>query len=88
MRHYDQIAELLRARVHEILAEEGFVERPGDDDSLVDSGLIDSLSVVEIAVFMESEFGVDFSVVYFDINHFETIATMVRFVEQTLGRAQ
>ena len=32
----------------------------GDDDGLVDSGLIDSLAILEIVAFLESEFGVSF----------------------------
>jgi acyl carrier protein len=32
----------------------------GDDDGLVDSGLIDSLAVLEIVAFLESEFGLSF----------------------------
>lgn len=32
----------------------------GDDDGLVDSGLIDSLAVLEIVAFLENEFGLSF----------------------------
>lgn len=32
----------------------------GDDDGLVDSGLIDSLAVLEIVAFLENEFGMSF----------------------------
>jgi acyl carrier protein len=32
----------------------------GDDDGLVDSGLIDSLAVLEIVAFLETEFGLNF----------------------------
>jgi len=32
----------------------------GDDDGLVDSGLIDSLAMLEIVAFLESEFGLSF----------------------------
>ena len=32
----------------------------GDDDALVDSGLIDSLAVLEIVAFLESEFSLSF----------------------------
>ena len=86
MTRYDEIAEQIRHKVFEILANEGVEEMPGDDDSLVDSGLLDSLAVVNIAVFMESTFGVDFSIVYFDVNRFESIATMVRLVESSDGK--
>jgi acyl carrier protein len=33
----------------------------GDDDGLVDSGLIDSLAMLEIVAFLESEFGLSFN---------------------------
>jgi acyl carrier protein len=32
----------------------------GDDDGLVDSGLIDSLAMLEIVAFLEGEFGLSF----------------------------
>ena len=36
------------------------LEGIGDDDGLIDSGLIDSLAVLEIVAFLESEFGLSF----------------------------
>lgn len=84
MKNYEALADRLRSRIFEVLSAEGVEAMPGDDDSLVDSGLLDSLAVVGIAVFMEAEFGLDFSIVYFDVTNFESISTMARFVESSL----
>ncbi|MDH3997282.1 MAG: acyl carrier protein [Desulfuromonadales bacterium] len=87
MMGYDEIIGPLRQKVFEVLVNEGIDQMPGDEDSLVDSGIIDSLAVVAIAVYLETEYGIDFSVVLFDVNHFESIATMARFVESVAGKA-
>jgi acyl carrier protein len=37
---------------------EGKVERLGDDENLIDQGLIDSVSILELIAFIEREFSV------------------------------
>ena len=59
-------AERTRARAA-LLGFLGTISRPdrqladiGDDDGLVDSGFIDSLAMLEIVAFLETEFGLSF----------------------------
>lgn len=76
----------IRTKIHDyvrsLLAEQGITTDPGPNDPLVGSGLLDSLSVVQTVVFMEKEFGVDFSDIYFDQDIFNTINEMVAFVRE------
>ena len=58
----------------------------GVDDSLLDSGIIDSMGTLEIVQFLED----DFSIVVEDeemvADHFESIASIARFVESKSSR--
>ena len=65
--------EKIRAFVRAMLEDRGEDPQVTDEDSLVLSGLLESLAVMEIVVFMEGEFGVDFSEGEFDQNKFDTI---------------
>lgn len=52
----------------------------GDNDPLVTSGILGSLRIVELATWMEQEFGLNFGKIGFNIYDFETISDMVRLV--------
>ena len=62
------MTEAERTRARTALVEFlGTISRPdrqltdiGDDDGLVDSGFIDSLAMLEIVAFLETEFGLSF----------------------------
>jgi len=77
--------EAHRARLLEFL---DTIRRPdvpltsiGDDEHLVASGLIDSLAVLEIIVFLEAEFGVDFTVTGVEPDRLTTIPAILDLVE-------
>lgn len=59
------VAELLRRKGHEL----DF----GDGDPLVSSGLLDSVDVLEIVTYLETQHGVDFAVQPFDPDDFDTV---------------
>jgi acyl carrier protein len=71
----------LRQFISNLAKDHGHLEAINDDEPLILSGLLDSLAVVHIAVFMEEQFGIDFSNIYFDQDDFDTIDRMVSFVE-------
>jgi acyl carrier protein len=77
-----EIRETIRNYVLEILVEEGYGEDVLKDDSLVTSGVFSSLTVVDIASFMEKTYGLDFSKIYFDSKDFESIDNMVTLIEK------
>lgn len=59
--------------INELLKENNFNRPIGLDDSLFLSGLLDSLNMTCLIVFLETEFDVDFSVVGFDVEEIDTI---------------
>ncbi len=57
------------------------VESLGVDDNLVQSGLIDSLAVVQIALYLENTYGIDFSTRGFDPEQLATLANILQLIE-------
>ena len=53
-----------------------------DTDSLVGSGRLDSLSVVKLVTFLESDFAVDFSEVKFDPQRLDSVAGIAAVVDE------
>jgi acyl carrier protein len=56
-----------------------------DEDSLLEQGTVDSLGVLEIVGFLEKQFGFTLSDDEMVADHFDSIASMARFVRQKLG---
>ena len=52
-----------------------------DDDSLLEEGLIDSLGVLEVVAFLESQFSILLSDEEMLSDNFETISTLSAFVD-------
>ena len=67
--------------IHKLLNEHGYVEEVSSSNSLILSGLLDSLAVIHIVVFLEEQFGIDFSEVYFDQTSFDSIDQITNFVQ-------
>ncbi len=53
----------------------------GVDDSLLDSGLLDSIGIFEMVTFLEETFGVKVDDEAIVPEHFETIALIATFVD-------
>lgn len=73
--------EKLRNFMKELLAEYGETSDFSDDASLLISGIIDSLAVLRIVVFLEQEFGLDLSDQGFDQNDFDSVASIMRLID-------
>lgn len=52
----------------------------GMHDSLLESGIIDSLGTLEVVLFLETEFGVVVTDEEMVADHFETVFSITRFV--------
>jgi acyl carrier protein len=52
-----------------------------DDDSLLGTGIIDSMGVMELIVFVESEFELTVGDAEVTKDNFDSVATIARFVE-------
>jgi acyl carrier protein len=60
------------------------IDSVGLDENLVASGLIDSLAVIEIVVFLENNYGIDFAGSGFDPDRLATIGSILDLIEETL----
>ena len=58
------------------------VERLGDDEGLVASGLIDSLALVQIVVYLEDTYGIDFGERGFDPDRLASTASILDLIEE------
>ncbi|WAC08174.1 MAG: phosphopantetheine-binding protein [Thermodesulfobacteriota bacterium] len=58
------------------------VDRLGDTDELIASGLIDSLAILEIVLYLEQTYGIDFSVLGIDRDEFSTIGNILDLIER------
>lgn len=57
------------------------IESVGLDESLVTSGLIDSLAIIEIVMFLEKNYGIDFAASGLDPDRLATINGILGVIE-------
>lgn len=50
-------------------------------DSLIESGRLASINIIEIIALLEAEYDIDFSEVSFDLDNFETIDLLLELVD-------
>ena len=67
--------------IDKLLKEHGHTGEVGSSESLILSGLLDSLAVIHIVVFLEEQFGIDFADIYFDQASFNSIDQIMDFVQ-------
>ncbi len=56
-----------------------------DDDPLLSSGLLDSLAIVKLLGFIDTEFGVTVEDADFDPDNFESISTIGTLIDRMRG---
>lgn len=76
-----QKREKLRRFIGDILIRKGDNKPFADDDSLLLTGRIDSLNVLEIVTFMEKELQFNLSEQAFDPGYYDSIDSMVKLIE-------
>jgi acyl carrier protein len=72
--------EEIRDFVRELLERKGEHGALSDGESLITSGRLDSVDVLEIVTFTETRYGLDFASRPFDPGDFDTIASIVALV--------
>jgi acyl carrier protein len=75
----EPIAEVRRI-VTGIMRERGLLSPNGDDESLFASGKLDSMMAVELILRLETEFGIDFSRLDFDISLIDSVNAITALV--------
>ncbi|MGE0101421.1 MAG: acyl carrier protein [Blastocatellales bacterium] len=73
----DQIIRLLAERVH--------IETPSVDTDLMEAGLLDSLSLVELMTGLEEQFDVRISFDEIEIDNFSSVSRIVEFLNSRLA---
>jgi acyl carrier protein len=79
-----------RAEIHEFVQE--LLTQSGDDqpltdqDSLLLSGRLQSIDAVEIVVFLEENFGLDFAQIGFDRDQIDSIDAIYSLVQTTASQ--
>jgi acyl carrier protein len=79
--------DALAVRVQAILARRLGVALPGPDADLIDGGLIDSLTLVELLFELEREFELQFSLDDLDVETFRSVDRIAAFVRAQRSRS-
>ncbi len=58
------------------------LERLGEDEPLIDSGIVDSLGVLRILAFLDETFGIDLSSDEIRLENFKNVRTICQMIEQ------
>jgi acyl carrier protein len=77
----------IRNFVRELLARKGDTAPIADDASLLLSGRLQSVEAIELAVFLEEKFGVDFAKLGFDQEMIDTVDAISALVQGSVRRA-
>jgi len=78
----------LRQRVHEFFRSSFYAPRDlREDESLLESGVVDSTGVLEIVAFLESELGIEVPDEEILPQNFETIGRICDYIERKLADA-
>lgn len=72
-------------RLTKLFLEQMNVEVPSVETDLLETGVLDSLRLVELLMHLETEFGVVVSVEDLEIDHFRSIARIADFVSRYDG---
>jgi len=59
------------------------VDSVGIDERLVASGLVDSLAIMQIVVYLEETYGIDFAASGFDPDRLSTMGDIVDLIEES-----
>ena len=76
----EDIQEIITRFVSEMLLERGITATPSPDTSLIDSGLIDSTSVVTFVGQLEEAFGITITMADMTLDNFDNILLISELV--------
>lgn len=77
-------------RIQEFIRQELRYDEAGEEgltneSPLLESGIIDSLGLMELVAFLEEEFGVEIDDADIRVEHFRTVGDIARLVERLTG---
>jgi acyl carrier protein len=80
-----QIARSIKRYLCTELATDCREDTLGDEDSLLDSGILDSFGIMALLKFIEREYGVSIPAEDIEPEKFESVAAIARTVQARLG---
>lgn len=82
------MAESVEKRLKNMIVERLFMkiepDRIDESQSLIDNYGVDSVSLLELVVGVEEEFGIEVGDSDFSVEHFETVAALAAFVKERM----
>jgi acyl carrier protein len=78
---------IVRLFLNKLLTRDGEVVNFADGDSLLLSGRLQSVDGVEIVVFLEEQFGLDFAALGFDLAKIDSVDAIAALIEAKRARA-
>ena len=79
--------DLVINKLTQIFYDELNLEIDDVDQDLIEEGLLDSLSLVEMLLMLEQEFGIEVSIVDIDFDQFRTVRNLATFVASSASVA-
>jgi acyl carrier protein len=70
----------INERICKLFAEDLYIEVPANDLDLIDEGLLDSLSLVDLLVRLEKEFGITVAMDQLDLDDFRTVQRIGKYI--------
>ena len=72
--------QAVRAFVRSLTANSGHGDDFADDDLLASTGVLQSIDLLEIVLFLEERYGVDFGIINLDRSEIESVDRILEFV--------
>lgn len=79
------ILERLRAFVEREFLPEGSADRLGEKENLLQRGILDSISVLQVVNFVEQSYGIKIEDAEISLENFQDLASMTRLVSRKTG---
>jgi acyl carrier protein len=79
---------VLEDRIKSVFVRTLNIQPPSDDTDLIETGVIDSLALVELLFALEQEFAVDLPLDTLEIENFRSVRTIGDFIAGLNGRAE
>jgi len=81
-------ATALQNRIGNVFVQHLHIQPPSPDTDLIETGTIDSLTLVDLLAHLEQEFSIHIPLGDLDLNHFRSIARISEFVQTTLPKSE
>jgi acyl carrier protein len=72
----------VRDRVRQFIKDSFLIDEIADDDSFLENGILDSLGVLQLVAFVESEFGVHVADTDLVPENFDSVARVAAYAER------